>query len=65
MTDVNNVTGEQLAILASVIASVIAQDLTTSEQNVLGNFLVTVGSALMTIAAQNEALSKAQSPINC
>ena len=46
---------DELAILATVIAIVFAKKLTLDETNVYGNFLVTVGSLMLVIAAQEEA----------
>lgn len=51
----NKQTSIQLAFLANVIASVIAQKLTPTEENVLGNLLTLIGTALTTIAAIDES----------
>lgn len=55
--------GSQLAILSSLIAALIAQELTVDEQNVLGNFIVSVGSSLLTIAAQNASQTSQQAVV--
>jgi len=56
--NLSNSQPEELGLLAAVLGTALAQGRTPGEQNVLGNFLVTVGSVLMTIAAQGEHLNK-------
>lgn len=43
---------EQFTILATLIGVLLSSDLSTGEQNSLGNFLVSVGQAMLTLAAQ-------------
>lgn len=50
----------ELAILSSIFAVAISEGLNANETNSLGNFLVTVGSAMLTIAAQQQLLQSAQ-----
>lgn len=58
MDSIIKLSGEQLTVLSSVIAVAISEGLSISDQNVLGNFIAAVGASLLTIAAQNEAMSK-------
>lgn len=41
-----------LAVLSDALAIAIARDNSADENNVIGNFLVAVGSIILTIAAQ-------------
>lgn len=50
-----SLSGEQLAILASVIASIIGSDLSAEENNILGNFITTIGDSLSLIASKQES----------
>ncbi len=50
---------EQFTLLATVIGIILASDLDLSEQNSIGNFLVSVGQTMLTAAAQGE-LQKSQ-----
>lgn len=43
--------GMNAAALANAIAIALAKNLTSSEQNVLGNFIAAVGATILTIAA--------------
>ena len=45
---------KQLAILSTVIGIALIDDLTVDQQNVLGNFLVSVGQTIFTAAAQQQ-----------
>ncbi len=47
-----NNTPIDLAILSDALAIAIAKDNSADENNVIGNFLVAVGSIILTIAAQ-------------
>ena len=49
---------DQLALLASLFAIAIADGLTPDETNAFGNFIVAMGSIMLTIAAQQELQSK-------
>ncbi|MEG0370919.1 MAG: hypothetical protein RR645_01340, partial [Clostridium sp.] len=48
---------KELALLASLFAIEISESSSIDQQNVLGNFLATVGATLLTIAAQGQNLS--------
>jgi hypothetical protein len=45
---------QQMAIVANVIAVALTENLTASEQNVLGNLIVQIGSTILSIAAATE-----------
>lgn len=51
----------KLAILANAIAVALTDNLTPSQQNVLGNLVVQVGSTILSIAAATELCKEAQS----
>ncbi len=51
----------QLALLASLFAIAITEDLDSNETNSLGTFLAAVGSVMQTIAAQQQLLSTRKS----
>ena len=44
----------EFTILANLIGVALAEDLSTDEQNALGNLLITVGQGLVTVASQTE-----------
>jgi hypothetical protein len=46
----------ELSLLANAVALAIAEDRTSDEINVLGNFFAAVGGLLSTIAAQQQSL---------
>lgn len=48
---------DELAILATAIAVALSKRLTLEQANIYGNFIVAVGSIMLTIAAQQEALT--------
>lgn len=48
---------DELAILATAIAVALSKRLTLEQTNIYGNFIVAVGSIMLTIAAQQEALT--------
>jgi hypothetical protein len=50
-----NNTPIELAVLSDAIAIAIAKDNTADDNNIIGNFLVAVGSIILTIAAQQAA----------
>ena len=54
MTCFDALSGEQLAILASVIASIIGSKLSAEENNILAGFITSVGDSLALIAAKQE-----------
>lgn len=47
---------DELTILASLVALGLSKGLNVEQINILGNFIVAVGSLMTTIAAQEEAL---------
>ncbi len=49
----------ELSVLANIVALALAAD-SADENNVLGNFIVSVGSLLLTIAAQQVSLEAAK-----
>ncbi len=49
-----------LALLAALIAADLTKGMDIEEQNVFGNFIVAVGSIILTMAAAAEAQKKAQ-----
>lgn len=50
-------TTDELAIFATVVAVALSKSLTLEQTNIYGNFIVTVGSIMLMIAAQQEALT--------
>jgi hypothetical protein len=60
MDFINSISPTELSILANVVALALAEDKTTDEINVLGNFIVGVGGLLLTIAAQQQSLQAIQ-----
>lgn len=55
--DLSRISPNQLATLANLVAVALSEGRSSSEINVIGNFVVGVGSLMLTIAAQTEALS--------
>lgn len=49
---INN--AQQLAVLASTVAVALTENLTPSQQNVLGNLVTQIGSTILSIAATAE-----------
>lgn len=60
MIELCNLSPKELSILANVIALALAEEKTPDQLNVLGNFIVAVGSLLLTIAAQQQSLQNMQ-----
>ena len=60
MNFINSITPNELSVLANAIALGLSDDKTADELNVLGNFIVAVGSLLLTIAAQQQSLQAIQ-----
>lgn len=60
MEFINSMTPKELSILANAIAIELAECRSADEINVLGNFIVAVGSLLLTIAAQEQNLQSIQ-----
>lgn len=51
-----NLTPKQLAFISNIIAIELSNGKSSDELNVLGNFIVSVGSSILTIAAQKQSL---------
>ena len=51
MSEINNLSGEELVLLANVVAIAISQDKTASELNTLALFFSSISSSIATIAA--------------
>lgn len=47
---------KQFALLSSLIGILLIDDLNLDQQNALGNFIVNIGQAILTSAAQEQAL---------
>ena len=60
MPDHESIDANELAVLSTILAIALSKNLTLEQTNVYGNFLVAVGSIMLTIAAQEEA-TKSQS----
>lgn len=54
MNFIESISGEQLVIIAAIIASIIGSDLSAEENNILGEFFTTIGDSLSLIAAKQE-----------
>lgn len=52
--------GDQLIILSALLALVISNDLSSDQLNTLGNYIVAVGSLMLTKAAEMQALESQQ-----
>ena len=52
--------GNQLIILSTLLSLVISDNLSPDELNTLGNFIVAVGSLMLTKAAEIQALESQQ-----
>jgi hypothetical protein len=64
MSDFSSISPKELSILANVTALVLAEDRTSDDINVLGNFITAVGSLLLAIAAQQQSLQDTQDRLN-
>lgn len=62
MACLDNIPPTQFAVFAALIGAALAEELDVNEQNSIGNFLVSVGQTLLTIAAQTET-QKAESNV--
>lgn len=51
-----DISPDEMVLLASAIAVAISKDLDSGELNTLGNFIMTIGQNLSTIAGQKEFL---------
>lgn len=58
MACLESVSGEQLAVLAALTASIIGSGLSAEENAVLANFIVAVGDSLALIASKQERKTK-------
>lgn len=47
--------GQKITVLATVIATALAEGLTPDEENIIGNLIMQIGTTLLTIAAIDEA----------
>ncbi len=56
-----SLTPEQFTAIAVLIGFLAADDLSVDEQNTLGNFLMTIGQIIVTIAGQKAILEAEQS----
>lgn len=56
MTYFDGIPPNRFALLAAVIGILLNLGLDANEQNALGNFLVTVGQTMLTVAAQSQNL---------
>lgn len=54
--------GEELSIVACILAFVLTSNTTINEQNSIGNFFELVGQFILTSAAQNYKLKSQSSP---
>ena len=61
MFDYKYLPSKESVLLAAAIAILISEGLTTDEQNFLGNFLLSIGQNLATIASRNQ-LAETQKP---
>ena len=51
MSYLNSIPSEQITILSTLIGILLSKDLNIDEQNALGNILINIGQALVTIAS--------------
>lgn len=51
---INSLSSCQLVVIAAFISIILSEDQTPDELNVLGNFIVAIGSLMLTIAAQEQ-----------
>lgn len=60
----SDIPAKQLSLLASVLGLALIDDLDTDQQNVIGNFLVSVGQSVLTAAAAAAASESKASKSN-
>ena len=60
----NNLSPNELGILASLLGSTLTQGLDYNEQNALGNFLEAIGEIVQCIGAQGQNLESKRNNIN-
>lgn len=58
MKKIEECTPYELISLASALAVIISKDLNVNQQNVIGNFILSVGVNISTIASQSEYLNE-------
>lgn len=56
----NDICPNELALLSAVVAIALSTDKSADDNNILGNFLVAVGSIILTIAAQQQNIASMQ-----
>lgn len=59
MSYISSIPSEQITILSTLIGVLISSDLDVDEQNALGNILINIGQALVTVASL-EAIQQSQ-----
>lgn len=59
-----NITPNELAIVSTAVAIAISEGMDADDLNVIGNFLETVATNILTIAAQKEYIQKSQEDQN-
>lgn len=57
MSEINNLSGEELVLLASIVAIAISQDKSASELNTLALFFSSISSSIATIASTRSSNS--------
>ena len=60
----SKLSGNELAIIASISGYFLAQGLTPEEQNTIGNFFEAVGQILLCIGSQNQYLDSVRDDNN-
>jgi uncharacterized membrane protein YidH (DUF202 family) len=60
MSNLSDLSPEDLLVLTNVIAVALSKDRTPDEINVLGNFIVGIGCLMLTVAAQQQYISVQQ-----
>jgi hypothetical protein len=53
-----NMCPEELTLLATAVSLIIAEGLEGCQQEVIGNFLLSIGQQIVTFSAQSNCLSK-------
>ena len=56
----NKICPNEIAILSNIVAISLSTDKSANDNNVLGNFLVAIGSIILTIAAQQQNIAASQ-----
>jgi hypothetical protein len=63
MIHFNSINPIELGVITDVIAIALADGNSADDNNVLGNFLVAVGSIILTVAAQQAAIESSKSEV--